>query len=48
VLALSHGLTVGLSIAAVAVVVLLVGLLGGYWARRGSARHIIRDEPKDD
>jgi hypothetical protein len=43
-LALSHGLTVGLTLAAVAVVVLAAGLMFGSWARRGSSRKITRDE----
>lgn len=43
-LALSHDAGVALSLATVAVVVLVVGLIGGYWARRGSDRRIIRDD----
>jgi len=46
--ALSHGLTVGISLALVAVTVLVIGLIGGYWARRGSARHIIRDDSSNN
>jgi hypothetical protein len=47
-IALQHGTAVGLTMAAVAIVVLVAGLMFGAWARRGSSRSITRDRSGDE
>ena len=47
-IALSHGFAVAFTLAAVAVVVLVAGLMFGSWARRGRARKITRDGTDDE